>query len=258
MVKSFGKEILIMTDFRKQLINIDKKLNISLLHNQVQEVVNILEILDKKEVLARAPRPIGLMPDEYDEIFWKLDKNGQILLRRADNLLNNFRSYLSRAYGLWSLANLETAQLIKDQYQVKTSLEVMAGNSYWSAAFNKIGVKAISTDSMSWAKASKTGTQGFYQTNKLSAGDAIKKYPNVDLVLCCWAPNFGKGDLEVLQAFRKYNHQGHLLFIGEKDGATNTQEFWENAKIINSSAEKVINQTFPNFDFIDEKIYEIR
>lgn len=247
-----------MTNFRKQLINIDKKLNIPLLHDQVQEVVNILEILDKKEVLMRAPRPIGLMPDEYDELFWNLNKSERILLKQADNLLNNFRSFLSRAYGLWSLANLETAQVIKDQYQVKTSLEVMAGNSYWSAAFNQLGIKAISTDSMSWARTSKTGTQGFYQTERLSAGDAIEKYPDADLVLCCWAPNFGRGDLEVLQAFRKYNHQGHLLFIGEKDGATNTQEFWENAKIINSSAEKVVNQTFPNFDFIDEKIYEIR
>lgn len=258
MVKSSGKEILIMTDFRKQLITIDKQLNIPLLHNQVQEVINILEQLDKKEVLSQAPHPIGFMPDEYDELYWNLNKNEKISLKQADNLLNNFRSYLSRAYGLWSLANLQTAQAIKKQYRVKTSLEVMAGNSYWSAALDKVGVKVISTDSMSWAKTSKTGTQSFYPTEEINAGDAIKKYCNVDLVLCCWAPNFGDGDLEVLRAFRKYNSQGHLLFIGEKDGATNTQEFWENARIINSQEEKRVNQAFPNFDFIDEKIYEIR
>lgn len=258
MVKSFGKENLIMTDFKKQLVTIDQKLNISFLHNQVQEVIDILEYLDKKEVLVQAPRPIGLMPDEYDELFWSLPESNRVFLKQADNLLSNFRSYLSRAYGLWSLANLQTAQAIKEQYQVKTSLEVMAGNSYWSAALDKVGVKAISTDSMSWAKTSKTGTQNFYQTEKLDARDAIKKYCNVDLVICCWAPNFGSGDLEVLQAFRKYNSQGNLLFIGEKDGATNTQVFWENARIVNNQKEKMINRTFPNFDFIDEKIYEIR
>ncbi|MBD5429362.1 SAM-dependent methyltransferase [Lactobacillus sp.] len=247
-----------MTDYKELLVSIDKKLNISCLHQQVQEVVNILNCLDKKDILPKAPAHIGFLPDEYDELFWKVSSEERVLLKQADNLLNNFRSYLSRSYGLWSLANLKTARIIKDQYQVNTSLEVMGGNSYWSAAFDRIGVQAVSTDSMSWAKTSNTGNHRFYKTEQLDAQNAIKKYREVDLVICCWAPNFGDSDLEVLTAFRKYNTHGILLFIGEKDGATNTAKFWEHARIISSSKIRQVNQTFPNFDFIDEKIYEIK
>ncbi|MBP2057070.1 hypothetical protein J2Z60_000232 [Lactobacillus colini] len=247
-----------MANFVKQLIKIDQQLNIQALHRQVEEIVKILNYLNQKQVLPAAPDPIGFMPDEYEELSLLLDRHDTLLLKQADNLLNNFRSYLSRNYGLWSLANLTTAKMIRRQYHIKNSLEVMAGNSYWSAAFDRIGVQAISTDSMSWAKTSETGRYSFYRTEQLSAPAAIKKYHDVDLVICCWAPNFGKGDLDVLKAFRKYNNQGHLLFIGEKDGATNTDEFWKNAKIIHNSKIKLVNQTFPNFDFIDEKIYEIR
>lgn len=248
-----------MTNYQKELITIDQTLAIPEIHEQVREILTILTCLDKRRVLTEQPKPVGLLPDKYDELYWQLKGSKRYLLKKIDNLFNNFRSYLSRKYGLWSLANLKTAQTFKDQYQIKTSLEVMAGNGYWSKALSEVGVKAISTDSMSWAKSSQTGMQSFYQTEKLGALEAIKKYQDVDLVLCCWAPNFGQADLEVLQAFRKYTKAGsHLLFIGEKDGATNTDEFWKHAKIINDLQIKRVNQTFPNFDFIDEKVYEIK
>ncbi len=64
--------------------------------------------------------------------------------QEANNLLNNFRSFLSREYGVWSLPNLETARLIKQEYHVKSSLEIMAGNAYWSKAFKSGGDKGNS------------------------------------------------------------------------------------------------------------------
>ena len=58
----------------------------------------------------------------------------------------------------------------------------------------------------------------------LKADQAIEKYQDVDLILCSWSPNFGNSDIETIAAWRKFNPNSHLLFIGEKDGATNSVE----------------------------------
>jgi hypothetical protein len=46
-----------------------------------------------------------------------------------------------------------------------------------------------------------------------------------------------------------------LLFIGEKNGATNSATFWQKAK---SRTNTKVNRSFQSFDFIDEKVFEIK
>lgn len=41
-------------------------------------------------------------------------------------------------------------------------------------------------------------------------------HPEVDLIICSWAPNFGEDDLKILDLYRRLDHQPVLLFIGEK------------------------------------------
>ena len=114
------------------------------------------------------------------------------------------------------LPNLETARLIKQEYHVKSSLEIMAGNAYWSKALSQVGINAIASDSFSWAKSSTTGEAPIFTTENLDALSAIKKHPEVDLIICSWAPNFGEDDLKILDLYRSLDHQPVLLFIGEK------------------------------------------
>lgn len=175
--------------------------------------------------------------------------------QEANNLLNNFRSFLSREYGIWSLPNLETAKLIKQEYNAKSSLEIMAGNAYWSKALSEVGIKAIASDSFAWAKSSTTGESPIFETENLDALSAIKKHPEVDLIICSWAPNFGEDDVNILNLYRQLDYQPVLLFIGEKFGATNSTTFWQEAK---TTTNKKVNRSFRSFDFINEKVFEIK
>lgn len=247
-----------MNTYQKELHRLDTIINDWLVHQQVKQIDKIIACLDKKQVIDKSPIEFGLTPDVLEDLTMeKQTSAGEI--ERMNNLLNNFRSFISRRYGIWSLPNLEAAQAIKNAWNVQTGLEVMSGNSCWSKALSEVGVKMTATDSMAWAKTSETGSQAFYPTQALDARQAIEKYNDVDLVICCWAPNFGSGDLEVLEAYRKYaRRDAHLIFIGEKNGATNTPVFWQAADNQQSREIKEINSHFRSFDFIEEKVYEIK
>lgn len=207
--------------------------------------------------LPEAPASLGLLPDQFEDILQEIGADKKKKLTDINNLFNNFRQYLSLKYGIWSVANLNTAKLIKEKLHVKTALEIMAGNAYWSKALEEVGVKTISTDSLEWAKTSSTGAKPFHKIIDLKADQAIKKYQDVDLILCSWSPNFGSSDLETIAAWRKYNKDSHLLFIGEQDGATNSPEFWSHNWFKKTKELREINRSFRSFDFIDEQIFEI-
>lgn len=247
-----------MNTYQKELHRLDTIINDWLVHQQVEQIDKIIACLDKKQVIKKTPIELGITPDVLEDISFEKGIS-EDALEQMNNLLNNFRSFISRRYGIWSLPNLEAAQAIKKAWNIQTGLEVMSGNSCWSKALSEVGVKMTATDSMAWAKTSETGSQAFYPTQALGARQAIEKYNDVDLVICCWAPNFGSGDLEVLEAFRRYTKpSAHLIFIGEKDGATNTPAFWQAADNRQSREIKEINSHFGSFDFIEEKVYEIK
>ena len=94
-----------------------------------------------------------------------------------------------------------------------------------------------------------------FETENLDALSAIKKHPEVDLIICSWAPNFGEDDVNILNLYRQLDYQPVLLFIGEKFGATNSTTFWQEAK---TTTNKKVNRSFRSFDFINEKVFEIK
>lgn len=247
-----------MDDFQKKLYQLQAEVSLPEIDSQVREIKKIIATLVNQQVLNVAPAKLGFEPDILETLLKKRPQDKKSILI-INNMLNNFRSYLSRKFGLWSLANLSTVRAIQESYHFQTGLELMAGNAYWSKAFSEMGVKMIATDSFEWAKSSSTGNKPFFPTKNYEATQAIKKYANVDLIICCWAPNFGKGDQQILNTYRKCcSSKTKLLFIGEKNGATNTFAFWKEAVEVNSKVIKRINSTFSSFDFIEEKIYEIK
>lgn len=242
-----------MKKYQNKLNKLDKELNYLPLHEQVIAINNIITNLEKGKILQKSPNSLGFLPDSLDIMIENTGSREKA--QEANNLLNNFRSFLSREYGIWSLPNLETVQLIKQEYNVKSSLEIMAGNAYWSKALSEVGVKAIASDSFTWAKSSTTGESPIFETENLDALSAIKKHPEVDLIICSWAPNFGEDDVNILNLYRQLDYQPVLLFIGEKFGATNSTTFWQEAK---TTTNKKVNRSFRSFDFINEKVFEIK
>lgn len=242
-----------MKNYQTKLNKLDKELNYLPLHRQVTTINQIIASLERKKILSKSLDELGFLPDSLDIMIENVGDN--VKAQEANNLLNNFRSFLSREYGIWSLPNLETAKLIKQEYNVKSSLEIMAGNAYWSKALSEVGIKAIASDSFAWAKSSTTGESPIFETENLDALSAIKKHPEVDLIICSWAPNFGEDDVNILNLYRQLDYQPVLLFIGEKFGATNSTTFWQEAK---TTTNKKVNRSFRSFDFINEKVFEIK
>ena len=242
-----------MKKYQNKLNKLDKELNYLPLHEQVIGINNIITNLENGKILQKSPNSLGFLPDSLDIMIENTRSSEKA--QEANNLLNNFRSFLSREYGIWSLPNLETAKLIRQEYNVKSSLEIMAGNAHWSKALSEVGVKAIASDSFTWAKSSTTGEAPIFETENLDAISAIKKHPEVDLIICSWAPNFGEDDLNILHLYRQLDYQPVLFFIGEKFGATNSTAFWQEAKIM---INKKVNRSFRSFDFIDEKVFEVK
>lgn len=242
-----------MTDFMRKLTQLDQALQLPALHVQVLDVRRVMQAVDQKIVLNRAPRPLGgIQPAQ------RLTPVQQAKLKVAQQLLNSLRQYLSIQYGIWSLPNLAAAQAIKQHFNPTNVLEVMAGNAYWSKAFDAIGLKTIATDSLEWAKTSKTGSQPFFPVQDLSALAAVKSYPMADLVFCSWSPNFGHADIDLIKAVRRDTDHAQLLFVGDRSGVTNTTMFWQQAELVDLSALWDINTQFISYDFIDEEILQVK
>ena len=245
-----------MTNYLNKLNKLAKEINIEDINKQVDEINQIIYKIDHNQIIKKAPKKLGFEPDILEYFNRSYSKQDQINIKVIDKMLNSFRQYLSLQYGLWSLPNLETASLIKDELQINSVLEIMAGNALWSKAFNEVGLNVIATDNLEWAKTSNTGKKQFLRVENLDANKAIQKYNKVDAVFCSWAPNFGNYDLQVVQNWSTTDIS-HLLFCGEKDGATNTKIFWSNVNLKHTKELKRINQSFQSFDFIAEKIFEI-
>ena len=248
-----------MTDFLSKINQLDARLIIESVHQQVEEINNIVATIRQKQVLKRAPEKLGFLPDVAEKIcsnhFHSKDQLDDF--KTINQLLNNTRQFLAIKFGLWSIPNLETAQVIKDQLKVNTGLEIMAGNGYWSKALSQVGVKMTATDNLDWSRTSNTGVKAFVPVSNYDAAKAVKQFSDVDLIICSWAPNFGNSDEKVVNAWQKLNSATHLLFVGERNGVTNSASFWQKEPFLHSKELRLINQTFTSFDFIDEQIFEI-
>ncbi|WEV70188.1 SAM-dependent methyltransferase [Lactobacillus sp. ESL0785] len=246
-----------MTQFLNKINQLNSKINQPEITRQVAEINQIIAYLNCQKILTQAPNRLGLLPDESEAILQRVGASKAPTLKVLNQLLNSVRQFLSINYGLWSLPNLQTVQLLKQELHVNSALEIMAGNAYWSQALTAVGVKTIASDSLEWAKTSSTGSKPVMQVVDLDAAAAIKAFPKVDLILCSWAPNFTTSDLLAVRAWKQYNPKSHLLFIGEKDGATNSAAFWHEIKLHKSPQLRKVNQSFLSYDFINEQIFEI-
>lgn len=223
---------------------------------QVQAIRQTIQDLQEQKLPTKQLPPLGLLPDHKADLMVKFPSTA---VQQLDNLLNNFRSYLSRAFGIWSLPNLQTASLLKEKFGLQTVLEIMAGNGYWSKALQEAGCQTITTDSLEWAISSETGAHPAVHVRDCDAVNALAEWGGqVDAVLCAWAPNFNQADWQLLQAYRQLQLTSPLFFFGERDGATNSPRFWAGASFRTSPALAAVNRSFHSFDFIDEKFFLVK
>lgn len=229
-----------------------------------------------KNGLLPQPLPRLLLPDDIQDTIFKTvntqypqgDPRGDALwdkystaLPKLDKDLRNFRDYLEDTYGMWSYVNAPFAKALSNYLNGAPVLELMAGNGYISKGLrnNNPTQQIYTTDSQAWVKENETGKHPVTKIERLDAVDAVKKYGNdVQFIIMSWAPDKQETDWEVLQLIRQDYPDVHFLVIGEKDGATDSKKFWQEAQLSQGEELKKVNQQLHSFDLIDEQIYLVK
>lgn len=229
-----------------------------------------------KNGLLPQPLPKLLLPDDIQDTIFKQvnakypqgDPRGDKLwnqysdeLPKLDYALRNFRDYLEDTYGMWSYVNAPFAKALADYINGAPVLEIMAGNGYISKGLrnNNANQTIHTTDSQAWVKENETGKHPVTTIEKLDAIAAIKKYGHqVDYVIMSWAPDKQETDWEVLQLLRQDYPDTKFLVIGEKNGATDSKKFWQEAQLSQDDALQKVNEQLHSFDLIDEQIYLVK
>lgn len=229
-----------------------------------------------KNGLLPQPLPKLLLPDDIQDTIFKQvnaqypkgDPQGDRVwnrysaaLPKLDKDLRNFRDYLEETYGMWSYVNAPFAKALANYINGAPVLEIMAGNGYISKGLlnNDPHQVVHTTDSQDWIQENETGKHPVTSIEKLDAISAIKKYGNqVDYVIMSWAPDKQQTDWEVLQLLRQDYPNITFLVIGEKDGATNSKKFWQEAHLNQDDNLQKVNEQLHSFDLIDEQIYQVK
>ncbi|WP_255552509.1 SAM-dependent methyltransferase [Lactobacillus sp. Sy-1] len=236
-------------------------------------MINNILISDRLLNAGNLPQdmPYLLLPDNIqDTIFAAVNsqfpadsKDGDRLwnqyseaLPKLDKLLRSYRDYLENEYGMWAYISAPFTKAIADFVGNDMVLEVMAGNGYISKGLRNNNVNVNVTDSLAWVNENETGKHLVTEVEKLDALAAFHKYEDtVDTIIMCWSPDGVPVDWELLQAIRQSPRKIRLIVIGEKDGATNSKEFWQNAKFVDLEAAKQLNLHHQPFDLIKDQLY---
>src|SRR5699024_12343855 len=81
-----------MTKFLTKLTKLEQEINHPAVKRQVEEIALIDSYVQAGKPLKRAPRRLGLLPDEFEEVLVEVGPDKEGALRDLNNLLNNFRS----------------------------------------------------------------------------------------------------------------------------------------------------------------------
>lgn len=219
------------------------------------------------------PLPTLLLPDNIQDVIYEYvnqqyapkDPRGDALweqlinpLADLDHDLRDFRDYLSSQYGMWAYTNAVFLQDLSTYLAGAPVLEIMAGNGYISAGLRARNTKQViyATDDTSWLKENATGNHAVTAIESLDALAAIAKYGNqVAYVIMSWSPDGIDIDWQVLQTLRNAYPLVKFLVIGEKNGATDSAIFWQNADL---TLVPELNTHYQSFDLINEQVYLVK
>lgn len=242
---------------------------IKLLINNVLQADRLL-----KQGLLPQTLPKLLLPDDTQDVIFKQlnerfpagdpegDKRWNQLsdaLPDLDKKLRSFRDYLEETYGMWAYISAPVAKDLANFINGRPALEVMAGNGYVSKGLRDNGQTVITTDSKDWTKENETGKHPVTKIERLTASEAFTKYHDqVDVIIMVWSPDGLEIDWELLQQIRAANKAYDFIVIGEKNGATDSKVFWQNAKLLNTPDVTALNKHFNQFDLIDDHVYLVK
>lgn len=186
--------------------------------------------------------------------FSSQDILSDLRLMPLDDLLSEFRQTIIKSFGVWHLPNKLWLSDLNQFIDGRRVLEIMSGNGVISSQLRLFGNNVIATDNFDWHGQDIQHPDLWTEVICLDALEAIKAM-SYDVVILIWAPDTDETDWQVLQGLRAQHFNGDFIVIGEKNGATNSQLFWQNAKL---ARPKKLNQHHQPFDFISDQVWLVQ
>lgn len=274
-----NQEELIRFGTGRQLAEIEYRSELLSYQSLFKEIHSVLALIDQVQQTVQAINS-GYLPDQLPQLsvtdvmisdvqqyvlnkFPNRPEKGNPLwiqmaesLEKIDFLVRHLRDALIEYFSMYGFVSTPFVRDLSYYTAGYPVLELMAGHGYLSAGLRACQPKQtiIATDNKSWRhQPGITLHQPVTKVKKMSALSALATYgDSVAVILMSWAPDTSADDWYVLQAIRKQYRNKKFLVIGEKNGATNSKDFWEDAKL-----RPLLNTHHQSFDFINEQVFEV-
>lgn len=202
----------------------------------------------QKGQLPREPLPKLELSENL--VFEVLGHHQDIL--EVESFLNDLRQCVIESFGIWHIFSAAWVADLQEYLNGRSTLQVMAGNGILASQLANINA----TDNLDWQGQDITRPAPWTKIERLDALRAVQRYyQTVDVIIMEWSPDGLEIDDEILQFLRNSSWSGELLVIGEKNGATNSAQFWRDADL--TLVEK-LNVNHRPFDFIDDQVFSVK
>ena len=173
------------------------------------------------------------------------------MLALEDELLNLCQVVIED-FGIWHIFSQEWVADLKEYVGPGLGLELMAGNGVLSASIPGL----IATDNLDWAGQDNESPQAWQRVEQLDAISALERYGlKANYIILAWAPDTSQVDWEILNWLRTKRWSGQFIVIGERNGATNSSKFWQEANLLKP---RLLNQHHQAIDFINDEVFLVK
>lgn len=189
--------------------------------DEFREALEVKSAQDASEIVEYyAAVRAGEIPDRLPEAICKYS-DADMETVRAGSFLHH---YLQKA-GCYSKITKHFARGLRSALPLgSVVLDPMTGNGLMIKALREAGIASFGTDNNSWHN-----TQSF---EPIDALESLKRYGDkITHLLISWASYESDIDFRLLEEVRKNYENVQIIVIGEVDGCTGSEKFWNAAKI---------------------------
>ncbi|MBS9334519.1 SAM-dependent methyltransferase [Fructobacillus sp. M1-13] len=179
-----------------------------------------------------------------------------------DEAMSELRETLIQTYGIWFLPNQAFVADLKAYLNGRAVIELCAGNAVLSAALQELGVDAQPVDNLDWQGQDNERPKPWTAVTQADAFSTVtkaiafkKQFPTGDLplFLMAWSPNENELDWKILKVLRASGLSFDFVVIGEKNQATNSKRFWQQAELTKPIE---LNAHYQAFDAFQDAVYQ--
>jgi hypothetical protein len=167
-----------------------------------------------------------------------------------------YREHVAWRYGAWCLVDKYWTSELAQWIGNRKVLSVMSGHGCLEYALKQHDVSIIATDLMDNRYTINEPNLFWLEVEQFDCVEAIKKHKDADILLMSWPPYKTQDAFQCLEEWRSQHTNKPIIYIGERyGGCTADNNFHKSVKIIKDTAIDTINEIFPRYYGIHDKIF---